>query len=176
MEPFWERAISSCLGSFFGFLFAIVLFLITTFIQNRNKKNGALQLLRWEMRLNLSLLEKWLAEINDIEKRVIAGDTLVYFTPRYQDFSSVFLADAFKGGSLLNYYTEEDWTEMVDAFRHFVPGTAQFLSDKIEVWRQTPTDTKDAIGTLQFEKGNISKYQKVLRRMTEKLPKSKVAT
>ena len=75
---FWEQVTSSFVGTLFGFIFAIVLFLITGGIKNRKTKATLKKFLKREFQYDIALLKEWIEEIDKILRKITVDDKNVY--------------------------------------------------------------------------------------------------
>ena len=129
---FKEQVFASFIGTFFGFISAFILFLLTNYIRslkiNKNLKNH----LKREFEYDVSLLQEWIDEIDTILRKITASDTQVYNYLKYSFFQRYFMQESFKFGIIYKLFTNEDIFNLNEMLVHFDIGGEQFVKSLLQ--------------------------------------------
>ena len=166
---FGQQVFSSFLGTVFGFIFAIVLFLITEAVKASLAKKNLRKNLKREFAYDISLLQEWVGDIDKILRKITADDQNVFYFLRYTFFQRHFIQEAFRCGLLYNLLTDEDISNLNTALVHCDVGGEQLANGNVQLWKTGQLPLKEALGIFEFEKECLLKYQKHFRNVLEKL-------
>lgn len=75
---FEQQVLASFMGTAFGFIFAILLFLVTSAIKLKSDKKTLRKHLKREFEYDISLLQEWIDEIEKILRKITANDSQVF--------------------------------------------------------------------------------------------------
>ena len=95
---FEQQVLASFMGTTFGFIFSIVLFLITWAIKSYADRKTLRKHLKREFEYDISLLQEWIAEFDKIIRKITANDHEVFNIFRYTFFQRTFMQEAFRSG------------------------------------------------------------------------------
>jgi hypothetical protein len=90
---FGQQVLASFVGTAFGFIFAIFLFLITKVIRSHLDKKTLRKHLKREFEYDISLLQEWIDEIDKILRKITANDPQVFSYLRYTFFQRFFVQE-----------------------------------------------------------------------------------
>ena len=82
---FWEQVSASPIGTFFAFVFAIVLFLVTLCLQRWWQRRAPRKHIVRESLYDISLLKRWIEEIDSLLTCVSADNPQVHTYLKYTD-------------------------------------------------------------------------------------------
>jgi len=165
---FREQLFSTFLGSFLGFLFAILLFFITYWLANKKIKSSYKKLLKREFEFNISLLETWLNDLADVIVKISNDDHNIYHYFKYVDFQVYFLKKAFELGIIYDSLKkDEDISKLIDMLNFFSSTNEYFVNQQIKSWKNDEIDKKTITDNMQFGKSEISKYLKFLENFSK---------
>jgi len=161
---FKEQLLSTSLGSFLGFLFAILLFFITYWLINKKTKDSYKKLLKREFLFNISLLETWLDYFDDDIVKISNDDHNIYHYFKYADFQVYFLKKAFEFGIVYDLLKkDEDISKLIDMLSFFSLASEQFVNQQIKLWNSKAIDKKTITDRMQFDKNKVNEYLKFIK-------------
>jgi hypothetical protein len=168
---FNQQVLSSFMGTFFGLISAIIVFLITNAIKDHSSNKTLKRHLKREFEYNVSLLQDWMDEIDAILRQIAANDQAVFRYLRYTFFQKYFIAEAFRRGIMYNALGNDDMFNLNTILLHFDFGIEQYINSLIQSWQTGKVTQKDALSKFEFEKKEIQKYKKLLQEIVQKLDK-----
>lgn len=160
---FKEQVLASFMGTAFGFIFAILLFLITNKIKSNVDRKTLRKRLKREFEYDISLLQEWIDEIEKILRKITANDPQVFSFLRYTFFQRSFTQEAFRAGMVYDSLDNEHVSNLNNILLHCDIGTEQYLNGSIQQWKIGKQPQPTALDQFEFEKGELKKYQKQLR-------------
>lgn len=160
---FGQQVLASFLGTTFGFIFAILLFLITSAIKSYLGKKTLRKHLKREFEYDISLLQEWIDEIDKILRKITANDPQVFSYLRYTFFQRFFMQEAFRSGIMYNSLNNEHISNLNTILLHCDTGIEQYVNGAIQQWKTGQQSQKEALRQFEFEKEELKKYQKHLR-------------
>lgn len=169
---FEQQVLASFVGTTFGFIFAILLFLITGAIKSYLNNKTLRKHLKREFEYDISLLQEWIDEIDKVLRKITAGDPQVFSFLRYTFFQRSFIQEAFRSGIMYNTLNNEHISNLNNILLHCDIGIEQFLNGSIQQWKTRQLPQQDALRQFEFEKEELKKYQKHLREILGILQKN----
>jgi len=160
---FGQQVLASFVGTVFGFIFAIFLFLITEVIKSHLGKKTLRKHINREFEYDISLLQEWIDEIDKILRKIGANDPQIFSYLRYTFFQRFFVQEAFRSGIMYNALNNEQISNLNTILLHFDTGIEQYLNGAIQQWKTGKQPQQDALHQFEFEKEQLIKYQKHLR-------------
>ena len=160
---FGQQLLASFLGTTFGFIFAILLFLVTSTIKVCFEKKTLRKHLKREFEYDISLLQDWIDEIDKILRKITANDSQVFSYLRYTFFQRFFMQKAFQSGIMYNSLNNEHISNLNTILLHCDIGIEQYLNGAIQQWKVGQQPQKEALHQFEFEKEELKKYQKHLK-------------
>lgn len=166
---FGQQVLASFIGTSFGFIFAILLFLITSKIKFSLEKKTLRKHLKREFEYDTSLLQEWTDEIDKILRKITANDLQVFSYLRYTFFQRSFMQEAFRSGIMYKSLNNEAISNLNSVLLHFDVGIEQLINGTIQQWNNGQLPQQDALRKFEFEKEQMQKYKKHLREIIGKL-------
>ena len=160
---FGQQVLASFVGTAFGFIFAILLFLITGAIKAHLNKKNLRKHLKREFEYDISLLQEWIDEIDKILRKITAKDQEVFSYLRYTFFQRFFMQEAFRSGIMYNSLNNEHISNLNTILVHCDTGIEQYLNGAIQQWKTGQLMQQAALRQFEFEKDELIKFQKHLR-------------
>lgn len=160
---FEQQVLASFMGTTFGFIFAILLFLITSKIKSDFDKKTLRKHLKREFEYDISLLQEWIDEIDKILRKITANDPQVFSYLRYTFFQRFFMQEAFRYGIMYNSLNNEHISNLNTILLHCDTGIEQYVNGAIQQWKSGQQPQQEALRQFEFEKEELKKYQKHLR-------------
>ena len=171
---FKEQIIASCIGTFFGFIFAIVLFFITNFIQQLLVKISFRAYLKREFKYNISLLKEWIDEIDKVLRKITAEDKQVYSYLKYSFFQRYFMQESFKLGIMYKLFDNEDIFSLNKVLLHCDIGMEQYVNSLIDRWKKGEIKRQEALDAFEFQKEELKEYKKHLEKLLSVIKSKKI--
>ena len=168
---FAQQVLSSFVGTTFGFIFAILLFLLTNAIKSYLDKKTLRKHLKREFEYDISLLQEWIDEIDKILRKITANDLQVFSYLRYTFFQRFFMQEAFRSGIMYNALNNEHISNLNNILLHCDIGIEQYVNGAIQQWKGGQLPQQDALRLFEFEKDELKKYQKHLSEILSILDK-----
>jgi len=161
---FKEQLLSTFLGSLLGFLFAIILFVVTYWLANKKIKNSYKKLLKREFEFNISLLETWLNYFEDVIVKISNDDHNIYHYFKYADLQVYFLKKAFELGIVYDSLKkDEDIAKLIGMLDFFSATGETLVYNDIKLWKNSQIDKKAITEIMQYQKNKINEYLKFLK-------------
>jgi len=160
---FCQQVLASFIGTTFGFIFSIILFLITWAIKRHHDRKTLRKHLKREFEYDISLLQEWIDEIDKILRKITANDHEVFSFLRYTFFQRFFMQEAFRSGLMYNSLNNEQISNLNNILLHCDAGIEQFINGIINEWKTSRKPQQEALRQFEFEKEELRKYQKHLR-------------
>jgi hypothetical protein len=160
---FGQQVLASFVGTTFGFIFAILLFLITSAIKSYLNKKTLRKHLKREFEYDISLLQEWIDEIDKILRKITANDPQVFSYLRYTFFQRFFMQEAFRSGIMYNSLNNENISNLNNILLHCDTGIEQYVNGAIQQWKTGQQPQQEVLRQFEFEKEELKKYQKHLR-------------
>ncbi len=166
---FEQQVLASFMGTAFGFIFAILLFFITSKIKASLEKKTLRQHLKREFEYDTSLLQEWTDEIDKILRKIAANDLQVFSYLRYTFFQRSFMQEAFMSGIMYKSLNNEEISNLNSVLLHCDVGIEQLINGTIQQWNNGQLPQQEALRKFEFEKEQLQKYKKHLREIIGKL-------
>jgi len=171
---FNQQLLASFIGTFFGFLSAIVLFLLTFYIQRKLANNIFKKHLKREFRYDIKLMKEWIETVEKVLRKVTAKDKQIFYYIKYSDLARYFMDESFKLGLIYNLFSDEQVFALNKLVTHCSIGTEQYINNKIIAWRSCPAaeedkQQKELLEAFEYQKDELSKFKKLLDELLEKL-------
>lgn len=173
---FQVQVLASFLGTLFGFLFAIVLHVITNFIQRKWAKEVFKKHLRREFEYDMRLLQDWFDKIEEILRKISAKDKRIYQYLKYSDFTRYFMDESFKFGLIYDLFNDDEVFGLNKLVTHGSLGMEQYVNSKVLEWKNCPaaeedTKQKEILVFFEYEKNQLRDFKKLLAVLLGKLKK-----
>ncbi|MCX5632326.1 MAG: hypothetical protein NTW93_01400 [Phycisphaerae bacterium] len=166
---FREQILSSFIGTFFGFIFAIILFILTNkLIEIRNQKVLIKHLIK-ELKYDITQIEGWIAEVDKILRKITAEDKRIYYYLKYSDFSRVFTQQAFNSGLLFDKLNDKEISQLNTIFLHCDINTETFVNNYITQWKSSQIERSSMLENFEYEKTCLEKYKNELIDILKKI-------
>lgn len=166
---FGQQVFASFIGTAFGFIFAIILFLITSAIKVHLDKKTLRKHLKREFEYDISLLQEWIDEIDKILRKITANDLSIFSYLRYSFFQRFFMQEAFRSGIMYNSLNNEEISNLNTILLHCDVGIEQFINGTIQQWKTGQLPQHEALRQFEFEKDELQRYKRHLREILGKL-------
>lgn len=166
---FLQQVLASFVGSLFGFIFAIILFLVTVTIKEQFDKRTLLKHLKREFEYDISLLQEWIEEVDKILRKITANDLQVYTYLRYTFFQRSFMQEAFRSGMMYRSLNNEEISNLNNVLSHCDTGIEQYVNGAIQQWKNKQLLQQDALRQFEFEKEELQRFRKHLQEVLKKL-------
>jgi len=132
---FKEQILASFIGTFFGFIFAIILFLITNWVQKKLANKAFKKHLGREFQYDIKLLQGWIDETEVVLRKITAKDKKVLQYIKYSDLGRYFMDESFKLGLIYNLFNNEQVFKLNKLVTHCSLATEQYINGKISEWK-----------------------------------------
>lgn len=160
---------ASFMGTFFGFIFALILFFVTNnLISRRNKKNLRKHLKR-ELEYDISLISEWIEEIGKILRKVTSSDLKVFSYLQYSYFQSYFMQEAFKTGLMYNSLDNDDISQLNRILVRCNMAGERHVNSYIQEWQKQLADQKSTLDRFEFERDQLQKFKRQLKSINLKI-------
>lgn len=156
---FEEQILASFLGSFFGFAFAVILFLLTNQIIEKRNKKMLLRHLKREFEYDISKIQEWIDEIDKILRKITANDINVYSYLQYSYFQRAFVQQAFNSGIMYNKLDNEEISQLNTILSHFDIGYEGYINSLITQWKSSSIKQTDVLFKFEFEKDSLIRFK-----------------
>lgn len=166
---FLQQVLASFIGTVFGFIFAILLFLITNSIKAFFDRKTLLRHLKREFEYDSALLQDWIEEIDKVLRKITANDLQVFSYLRYSFFQRSFMQEAFKLGIMYNSLNNEEISNLNNILLHCDVGPEQYVNNAIQQWKNGQLQQRDALGQFEFQKDELKKFRKNLQEIVKKI-------
>lgn len=160
---FGQQVLASFVGTTFGFIFAILLFLITSAIKFYLDKKTLRKHLKREFEYDISLLQEWIDEIDKILRKITVNNREVFSYLRYTFFQRFFIQEAFRSGIMYKSLNNEHISNLNTILLHCDTGIEQYVNGAIQQWKTSQQPQQEALRQFEFEKEELKKYQKHIR-------------
>jgi len=160
---FVQQVLASFMGTTFGFIFSIILFLITWAIKSYVDRKTLRKHLKREFQYDISLLQEWIAEIDKILRKISASDHDVFNFLRYTFFQRTFMQEAFRSGLIYNSLNNEQLSNLNNILLHCDVRIEQYINGTIHEWKTSQKPQQEALRQFEFETEELRKYQKHLK-------------
>ena len=166
---FGEQISASFIGTFFGFIFAIILFFITNKIIESRNKRMLLKYLKREFEYDISLMQEWVNEIDKILRKITANDSNVFSYLKYSYFSRAFMQQAFNSGIMYKKLNNEEILQLNTILLHCDIASEGYINSLITQWKSGSIDQKDVLFKFEFEKDSLTQYKRQLDDIIKKI-------
>lgn len=166
---FDQQILATFIGTLFGFILAIFLFLITNYIQNNRAKKNLKKHLKREFQYDISLLQEWIDEIDKILRKIAVSDITVYSYLKYSLFQRYFMQECFKVGIMYDLFDDSDISNLNYMLVHCDIGGEQLINSFIAQWKKQEISQKDALVNFDFQKEELITYRKHLELLFKKV-------
>ena len=166
-----QQIFASFIGTFFGFILAIVLFLITDTVKARSAKKILRKHLKRELEYDITLIQKFIDDIDKILHKITTDDSSVSTYLKYNYLQRSFIQRAFETGIMYDELNNDDISQLNALIMHCNFGSEQYVNELIQSWRERRQEQKGALGKFEFEKELLQNYKKLLEEILKKLTK-----
>ena len=166
---FNQQLLSTLIGSFSGFVLAIILFYITEKIKNCRTKSNILKSLKREFQYNLGLIDEWLIDIDKILRQITAMDIQVYSYLKLSSFQGYFLQTAFQWGILYQIIDNDDMSKLNFILSQCCLPNENYIMNNINLWKTQKIAQKDVLATFEFQKDQLRKCKSDLQKIMTKI-------
>lgn len=166
---FWEQALATLIGSFGGFVGALILFWIKTYSENSRKEKSLLKNLRYEIEYNINLLNKYDGEITKCIEAVAADSKVVYLNIDYAKIARYFSIQFYREGLLSKYLHIEDMKNWNDFLATLSEGAETHVLETLEKWRKTEVGKEQTFNALKHERSQVQYAKQLSEYLKEKI-------
>jgi hypothetical protein len=166
---FNEQILATFIGSFTGFILAIVLFYITEKIKNSQTKKSIVNSLIREFQYNIVLIDEWTNTIEKILRQITANDSEVYLYLKYSAFQQLFLKKAIEWGILYDLVNNDDVAKLNEILSHFSFATETYLMTAINSWKSQKLEQKEGLKLFEFQKDKLKTFKSDLQKIMQKV-------
>ncbi|MDD5610950.1 MAG: hypothetical protein PHH69_05355 [Candidatus Omnitrophica bacterium] len=171
---FKELIWASFLGTFFGFISAVALSVITYFIQRRLANRVFKKHLKREFEYDINLLRNWIDEIEKILRKLAAKDKQIYYYIKYSDLARYFIDESFKLGLIYNLFNNEEVFNLNKLVTHCSLGTEQFINKKVIEYQNCPIAEEDKqqkqlLRDCEYQRDELNKFKIFLEGLLKKI-------
>lgn len=166
---FKEQILASFIGTFFGFVFAILLFFITNkMIEIRNRRILYRHLKR-EVEYDISLIQEWIDEIDKVLRKITAKDLNVFSYLKYSYFQRSFIQQAFISGIMYNKLNNEEISQLNTILSHCDINFEGYVNSLITQWKSSTIEQKEVLTNFEFEKDSLNRFKRELDDIIKKI-------
>lgn len=171
---FKEQILASFLGTLFGFIFAIVLFLITNWIQKLLANKNFKKHLEREFNYDIKLLQGWIDKIEVVLRKITAKDRQVFQYLKYSDLGRYFMDESFKLGLIYDLFTDEQVFKLNKLVTHCSLDSEGYVNGKITEWKNHPVDAEDKLqkevmGVFEYQRMELKDFKDLILELIKKL-------
>lgn len=171
---FKEQILASFIGTLFGFILAVVLFLITNYIQRKLANKVFRKYLKREFEYDIRLLQDWIDKIEEVLRKIAAKDKQIYQYIKYSDLARYFMDESFKLGLIYSLFTNDQIFNLNKLVTHGSIGMEQYVNNKVVVWNNCPASEEDKqqkelLKVFEYQKSLLKEFKNLLEELVEKL-------
>jgi len=161
---FKEQILASFIGTLFGFIFAVVLFLTTNYFQQKLASRVFKKHLKREFKYDIKLLQNWIEDIEKILRKIAIKDKQIYQYIKYSDLGRYFMDESFKLGLIYNSFSDDQIFNLNKLVTHCSLSSEQYVNNKIAEWKNCPIIVEDKLQKellkyFEYQKDQLSKFK-----------------
>ena len=138
--------LSSFLGSFLGFFFALLLFYITQHERTKLEKGSLANYLKMELEYNVTLIDEWREKIKQDLKFAERVKQYIFFRPRYDLFKIYFIEKAFKYGIIYDLLDNKHINSIAEILTFYTIDRMNRISSRIAYYKDKDIVDRDGEG------------------------------
>lgn len=166
---FWDRVISSSIGSFGGFVGAVGIYLIIGWTEKRKKERNLILNLKYEIQYNLHLFEKYCDQITKCIEGISNDSKNTFININYSSVARYFAVLFYQEGLITKKFNPEDVKQWDDLLIKVSEGSDAYVCNKLTKWRASETSKKEVHEALDFEREQLKSAIKVSEYILGKL-------
>lgn len=158
---FTENVISTGIGAFLGFIFAILLFYFTEKWKEEKIKKRLESSVAKELDYNIKLFNQQIGNLNKIIEEVAANNKSIHISYGFKNFQSSLLSIYYNTGHAVEKLTSEDILYLSTILDHVQGQLPNLVNDEISNWNNggaSATVTKVLVDERELMKDIISAY------------------
>lgn len=168
ITSFIETIGATFIGALLAFIFSFILFLIQVWIKERLRLKKLKTNLISEIEFNLSFLEKYREDINDLIGRIQADDKEVYFNMRSHKLQRSFITQYFTEGLLYEKLTADEIDDLDSILGFFTDTTNRLGWEKLDQFRSGDITKAKARSHFKYDLDKIKEAESILLVIKEK--------
>ena len=168
---FWTNAFSTFVGAVSGILFSVIIFLFTSWIQNKVRRKTANKNLAKELQFNEEFMKQLLKQFDTVIQSITADDRNISVWLDYERSQRIFIDRYFYEGRHFDTLDADDLAFLHEFLNHMGFGTG-FYNDPIEKWNTGAFDKQMMLKRFQFGRDKIEDFVKKLAKLRKKIYKS----
>ncbi|WIM05166.1 MAG: hypothetical protein OHM77_10725 [Candidatus Nitricoxidivorans perseverans] len=158
---FTQQIVATLIGSFCGFLAALLMLWIKRWFDDRTKEGSLLKNLRYEIAYNINLFAKYEEQLTKAIESVGADAKDVYVAIDYALIARYFSIQFYREGLVSKYLHFEDVKRWNDFLSTLSEGSEAHLNESLEAWRTSTADKEKTFKVLRHEREQV-RYAKEL--------------
>jgi len=160
---------NSFFGSFFGFLFALSLFIFKEkFSENKRLKNLRLNVER-EIEFGKGLLGEFDKQIDEIIRQIPVQGSLITVYLKYSNFRWHFLNKYYEEGGWLILLNDKDLGDILGIVQRYNANYELYVNKFTTQRNEGLIDDNECLTQFEYEKRKIGEDKRTLERIQEKL-------
>ena len=152
---FWEQVAATLVGSFGGFIGALIVLWIKVSVADAQKEKALLKNLKYEIEYNVNLLSVYLDNVNKCIEAVTADSKKVYLTLDYEFIARHFSINFYREGLVSKYLHVQDLKQWNDFLSTLSPGGEAYVSEMVTKWRDDKATKDETFIALTHERNQI---------------------
>jgi hypothetical protein len=152
---FIEQIIATVIGSFCGFIAALLMLWMKRWFDDEKTKTSLLKNLRYEIEYNINLLTKYEEQLTKCVEAVGADARDVYLSIDYSLIARYFSIQFYREGLVSEYLHIEDVKRWNDFLSTLSEGSEAHVTESLEGWRASTADKERVFKTLRHEREQI---------------------
>ena len=170
---FQSQIIATFSGALAAFIFSLVLFYLTEKWKNSKINKDLCQNLQKEFDYNINFLELFNNDIDKMLRKISSKDLTIFIVFRFYKLQRLFILETFNKGLLYKYLTIDDITDIDTMLTYFNNSTDQYAWNTLEDYQKGKILPKDALNKFEYDKTEVEKYIKILKKLKSKLKELK---
>jgi hypothetical protein len=158
---FTQQILATLLGSFGGFVAALLMLWIKHWFDEKNKEKALLKNLHYEIAYNINLFAKYEEQLTKVIEGVGADARDLYLTIDYALIARYFSIQFYREGLVSKYLHIEDVKRWNDFLSTLSEGSQAHVNESLEAWRESRGEKEATFKALRHEREQV-RYAKEL--------------
>lgn len=152
---FTQQIIAALIGSFGGFVGALVMLWVKTWFDRSRLERALVRNLHYELEYNINLLDKYATEITKCIEAVAADSKQVYLSIDYSFVARHFAIQFYREGLVSKYLHVEDVKRWNDFLSALSEGSETYANETVEKWRNNGASKEQVFRALKHERDQL---------------------
>lgn len=166
---FVQSVWAALIGSFGGFLGALVLFWIKVSWDESRKEKSLVKNLNYEFDYNINLLKKYDDQLTKCIEAVSADSKEIYLSIDYAFIGRHFAILFYQQGFISNYLHVEDMKRWNDFLSTLGEGSEAYVNEIVEKWRSDEATKDQIFKALKHERAQIQNAKELCEYLKQKI-------